>query len=63
MEIIDLVSVYQAAKILDRAPQTIRHWETTGKLRGFRVDGKGGPRVFLRRDVEELARELERKSA
>ncbi len=58
MEAIDLISVNQAARILDRAPQTVRRYESLGKLPAFRVDGKGGHRVFNRADVERLAEQL-----
>ncbi len=54
----DLVGVYKAAKILDRSPQTVRRYEALGKLPAFRVDGEGGPRVFMRADVERLAEQL-----
>ncbi len=63
MEKIDLIGVNQAARILNKAPQTVRRYERHGKLPAYRGDGEGEPRVFNRGDVERLARELEQKSA
>ena len=50
---VDLMTVSDAAKILDVSAPTIRHWTTTGKLRAFRTPR--GVRLYQRADVEQLA--------
>jgi len=58
----DPVLTTEAARILAVSPETIRHWEQTGRLPAIKTER--GVRLFNRCDVEYLARRLEeRRSA
>jgi excisionase family DNA binding protein len=52
----DLLTTSQAAKIAERAPDTIRHHARTGRLRSLRL--LGGQRLFRREDVLRFADQL-----
>ena len=49
----------EVARINAVAPETVRLWERSGRLRAVKT--AGGVRLFDRRDVERLAREREAK--
>lgn len=60
----DLVSVVDAARILNRGIATVNRWAATGRLpTTAKAPGLRGARLFDRRDVEALAAELGRVSA
>ena len=50
-----LVSTSRAARILNVAPETVRSWERSGRLRAIKT--MDGTRVFLLADVEALRRQ------
>lgn len=52
---LELMTVGQAGRVLERCGETVREYERTGRLKAVRV---GGIRIFKREDVERLAREL-----
>lgn len=52
---LNAVFISEAARILAIAPETVRAWEKTGRLRAVRI-GRG-IRLFNREDVERIARE------
>ena len=52
------VKVREAATILGVAPNTIRAWGATGKLREFRSPANGY-RLYLREDLEKFLRQIE----
>ena len=54
---LDLLSVGDAAAILRLSPDMVRVLHRKGRLPAFRTPG--GMRLFLRSDVERLARERE----
>lgn len=58
----DVMSVSEAARELDVAPQTVRNWVDTGKLSARRTIK--GQRILESKDVKRLrvARERERES-
>jgi excisionase family DNA binding protein len=51
----DLLSVSDAARVLDVTPSTVRMMERLGKLPALRT--AGGMRLFQREHVEQLAAE------
>ena len=50
----NVISVSDAARILGTSESSVRYWQKTGKLPAFRTPR--GQRIFLRSDVEALAR-------
>ena len=58
VEHMDIISVGEAARILRRSEATVRAWTDAGRLAGYRVAATG-QRLYLRIDVERLARECE----
>ena len=48
-----LLTTFDAAKILEVSPATVRLWHRLGKLPATRT--QSGMRLFMRRDVELLA--------
>lgn len=58
----ELLGVAEAAKILRRAPRTVHHYVTTGRLSPVhKGPGITGSYVFDRADIEALAAELHRE--
>jgi excisionase family DNA binding protein len=57
---LDLLSVGDAAAILGLSPDMVRVLHRQGRLPALRTPG--GMRLFLRTDVEKLAREREARS-
>ncbi len=57
---LDLLSVGDAAAILGLSPDMVRVLHRQGRLPGFRTPR--GLRLFLRADVEKLAREREART-
>jgi DNA-binding transcriptional MerR regulator len=51
----ELLGPYDASKIADVSPQTVRSWGDQGKLSVIRT--AGGMRLFKRSEVEALAAE------
>jgi hypothetical protein len=61
---LDLVTVYEAGKILDRTTSSVRWLEHTGKLKASaRVGRRGGIRLFDRAAVERFKAERDAKRA
>ena len=56
----DLILVTEAARIVNVSSDTIRVWERTGQLPAIRASRV---RIFLRADVERLARERAARKA
>jgi excisionase family DNA binding protein len=54
MSMRELLTVMDAARVLDLAPATVRQLENTGKLPAMRT--VSGTRLFRRADVEDLKR-------
>ncbi len=54
----DFLSVKATARLLDKAENTIRHWERQGKISAIKTES--GTRFFRRAEVERVAQELER---
>jgi len=52
----DYLSTGDTAKLLDRSIASVFHYEKSGRLKAIRT--QGGIRLFLRSDVERLAKEL-----
>jgi len=52
----DLLMVSEAARILERSPDSVRSYHRTGLLRGIRVGA--GMRLFERKDVLRLKEQL-----
>ncbi len=52
---ISIISVSDAARILEVCVPTIRNWVRAGKLNAMRTPS--GQRLFLREEIERLARE------
>ena len=52
----ELLETIEAAKILRRAPQSLRAWacKETGPLKPVRLFGKGGRLLWRRADVEKI---------
>ena len=55
MPILGLLTVSQVAQMVNLHPNTIRRWETSGVLKGYRV-GKRGDRRFAKEEVEQFLR-------
>ena len=55
-----LLTVGEAAKLLDRSTDTVRGYADNGKLKSLRT--QGGQRLFVMSDVQQLAKELPRRS-
>jgi excisionase family DNA binding protein len=53
----EFMNVRDTAKHLGVHENTVRNWETTGVLRGFRLPGSGFRR-FRREDVERMRQEM-----
>jgi excisionase family DNA binding protein len=47
----------EAARLLDRSPDTVRHLNRTGRLGAIRTAGAHGMRLFRRADVLRLLEE------
>jgi DNA-binding transcriptional MerR regulator len=58
---LDPVLTTEAARILEVAPETIRHWERVGILPALKTER--GVRLFSRRDCERLRDEREAQRA
>lgn len=56
MDMQDIVSVGEAARILQRSEATVRNWTSVGILPAFRLAGTG-QRLYRRVDVERVAQE------
>lgn len=59
MELV-LVTVGEAARILDRSSDAVRGYADSGKLKSLRT--QRGQRLFVMSDVKKLAQELPRRS-
>ena len=57
-----ILNVRETAEMLDVHENTIRNWESTGVLRGFRLPGSGFRR-FPREEVERMRREMREQYA
>lgn len=58
----EILNVRETAELLDVHENTIRNWERTGVLRGFRLPGSGFRR-FPREEVERMRREMREQYA
>jgi excisionase family DNA binding protein len=56
----DIVSVGEAARILEKSEATVRNWTEAGILSAFRLAGTG-QRLYRRGDVERVAQERRRQ--
>lgn len=52
-----LATVSEAARVFQKSEQTIRNWERSGKLPGFRAGN--GFRLFFREDIEKLRKQMD----
>lgn len=60
----DLIPSREVAKILDVGRSTLTRWVQEGRLKeAKKFDGVTGPRLFWRKDVERLAKTLDRSPA
>jgi len=50
-ELEELLSIKQAAKILNVSPQTLRRWDDKGILKAVRI-GTRGDRRYHKKDIE-----------
>ena len=57
----EFLSTSDAARLLNRASDTVRYYERTGKLEAIRTHG--GMRLFRLEDVEKFAAEQKAKLA
>lgn len=53
-ELEELLTINQAAKILNVKPQTLRHWDKQGILKAVRVGARRGvgDRRYRKKDIE-----------
>lgn len=57
----ELLMPADVAREAEVTPATVRHWETTGKLRGVRTIS--GRRLFRREDVDEFLAQRVKRAA
>jgi len=57
----EFLTTMDAARLLNRSPETVRLYERRGQLPAIRT--AGGQRLFRRKDVEKFAREKNSLSA
>lgn len=50
---VELMTTAQAAEYFDKSPDTIRRWNTEGKLKGYRV-ADGGNLYFDRDEIKRI---------